>query len=377
MTIRADVSARERPEGMRLKPSYAVVGAIVLVVLVYLLARPFLGPAAKPGEAGGKAAAAPALPLVRVSLVPQMDHAYVVTFRGRTQAARTVVVRSETPGVVAATPILQGAYVRAGTLLCRLAVDARQASLDQARAELRARDLQMQASANLAAKGFRSKTQVLTDQAAMDSAAAAVRQAEVALRQVNIVAPFGGVFDHRDAEIGAYLAPGQSCGTMIELDPVLIVGDVPETEVANLKVGAGAAGRLVSGAVISGHVRFVSRDADPATRTYRVEITAANPGNRAPSGLSAEVRVGAGSGPAHLIPVSALVLDATGRQGVRFVDARGMVVFAPVAVLEETPAGVWARGLSGDVRLITVGQSYVSEGQKVRVSAAPPPGSGT
>ena len=358
---------------MRFKPSYMVVAAIVVVVFAYLLVRPFLGPADKSKAAGAQAAATPATPLVQVSDTPQAEHPYLVAFQGRTQAARTVVVRSETAGLVAATPVLQGSFVRAGTVLCRLAVDARAAALDQARAAMRAKQLQMQASANLAAKGFRSKTQVLTDQADLDSASAGVRSAEVALRQVNIVAPFAGVFDHRDAEVGAYLSPGQACGTVIELDPLLVVGDVPETEVGKVRLGAPAAAKLVSGASIGGHVRFVARDADPTTRTYRVEVIAPNTGNAVQSGLSAQMRVTAGVGPAHLIPVSALVLDAGGRQGVRFVGTDGRVAFAPVTVLEETPGGVWIAGLTGDVRLITVGQSYVSEGQKVRVGAAPVP----
>ena len=365
---------------MRFKPAYVVVAAIVAAVFAYLLLRPLLGHDAKTARAAqaAKASSVPALPLVRVSLTPEVQHPYGVTIRGRTQAARTVVVRSETAGVVAATPILQGTFVHNGTLLCRLAVDARQASLDQMRAEMRAKQLQMQASANLAAKGFRSKTQVLTDQAALDSASAGVRQAEVALRQVNIVAPFAGVFDHRDAEVGAYLAPGQSCGTMIELDPLLVVGDVPETDVGQVKVGAQATAKLVSGTIIVGRVRFVARDADPATRTYRVEITAANRGARTPAGLSAEVRIGAVVGPAHFVPVSALVLDSAGRQGVRYVESGGLVAFAPVTVLEETPQGLWVSGLHGPTQLITVGQSYVSEGQRVRAATAPatPPRNG-
>ena len=176
---------------MRFKPSYVVVAVIVAAVFAYLLVRPLLGHGDKAAQAAAKAlaASAAALPLVQVSLTPEARHTYAVTFRGRTQAARTVVVRSETAGVVAAAPILQGTFVRAGTVLCRLAVDARAAALDQMRANMRAKQLQMQASANLAAKGFRSKTQVLTDQAGLDAASAAVRQAEVALRQVNIVAP--------------------------------------------------------------------------------------------------------------------------------------------------------------------------------------------
>lgn len=364
---------------MRFKPSYVVVAVFVAAVFAYLLVRPLLGHDDKAARAAARdrSAGAAALPLVQVSLTPEARHTYSVTFRGRTQAARTVVVRSETAGVVASAPILQGTFVRAGAVLCRLAVDARAAALDQMRANMRAKQLQMQASANLAAKGFRSKTQVLTDQASLDSASAAMRQAEVSLRQVNIVAPFAGVFDHRDAEIGAYLAPGQSCGTMIELDPLLVVGDVPETDVGKIRVGAGATAKLVSGDIIAGRVRFVAHDADPTTRTYRVEVTAANRGGKTPSGLSAEVQIGAGVGPAHFVPVSALVLDAAGRQGVRHVAALGVVAFAPVTVLEETPGGVWISGLHGDARVITVGQSYVSEGQKVRVAAGRAPVAGT
>ena len=216
------------------------------------------------------------------------------TIRGRTQANRTVVVRSETSGVVAQTPVLQGSSVKAGALLCRLSVDARQASLAEAQANQKSKQLQMQASQNLAARGFRSPTQVLSDQASLDAASAAVRQAEVALDQVNIRAPFAGVFDHRDAEIGAYLSPGQSCGTLVELDPLLIVGDLAESDVGKVRVGETVSAKLVSGETIAGRVRYVAHDADPQTRTYRVEITASNPGGKVRSGLSADISVDAG-----------------------------------------------------------------------------------
>jgi multidrug efflux pump subunit AcrA (membrane-fusion protein) len=102
---------------------------------------------------------------------------------------------------------------------------------------------------------------------------------------------------------------------------------------------------------------------------YRVEIEAPNPGGRARAGLSAEVRINTGSGPAHLVPTTTLVLDSAGRQGVRYIIAGDRVAFAPVTVLDETPEGVWISGLSGDARVITAGQSYVSEGQKVRIPA--------
>ncbi|WP_068874161.1 MULTISPECIES: efflux RND transporter periplasmic adaptor subunit [unclassified Phenylobacterium] len=351
---------------MRLKPQYVFIMVLVAVVVLFFVVRSLFGGGAEKAEA--KAPPANAIPSVQAKLTPETVRELEVVMRGRTEAARSVVVRSETAGVVAATPAAEGAFVKQGQVLCRLSVDARQASLDQARAALKSRQLQRKAAAELAAKGYRSETQVLEAQANLDAAMAQVRAAEIALRQVDIRAPFSGVFDRRDAEIGTYLSPGQACGTMIELNPLLIVGDAPETEAARLRSGAPARARLVDGTTLNGRVRYVARDADPQTRTYHLEVIVPNPGNAVRSGLSADLRIAAGAGAAHLVPVSALVLDAAGRQGVRYVLADGRVAFSPVTVLDETPDGMWISGLKGSVNVITVGQSFVADGQKVRVA---------
>jgi multidrug efflux system membrane fusion protein len=353
---------------MRLKPQYVVIIAIVGVLLLFFGINTLFGGDKTANAKAPATASGP--PSVQVKLTPPTMREVQVIMRGRTEATRSVVVRSETAGVVAAVPATEGGVVRQGQVLCRLAVDARQASLDQARAMQKSRQLQRKAAADLAAKGYRSETQVLEAQANLDAAAAQVSAAEIALRQVEIRAPFSGVFDRRDAEIGAYLSPGQPCGTVIELNPLLVVGDVPETQAANLRIGAPATAVLVSGQTLSGRVRYVSRDADPQTRTYHVEVAVPNPQMSVRSGLSAELRIGAGAGTAHLVPVSTLVLDTAGRQGVRHVLPDGRVAFAPVTVQEETPQGMWVSGLSGSVRVITVGQSFVADGQKVRVAQA-------
>ena len=359
---------------MRLTSAHKfAIGIVVLVVLAFAAGTLFHNArmgreTASENKAVSDGTNTP--PKVQVTLTPEGVHPYSVRVRGRTEAARTVSVRSETAGIVAATPAVEGTYVTRGTVLCRLNVDAREASLAQARAALRSRELTRQATEELAAKGYRSQTQVLQDLANLDSARAALRQAEIALEQTNIRAPFNGVFDRRDAEVGAYLAPGQPCGTMIELNPLLIVADLPETEAGKFKVGAQAVATLVSGDALNGVVRYIAQDADPQTRTYRVEISAPNPRLTARSGLSADVRVSAGQGPAHLIQVSSLVLDSAGRQGVRYVDEGNVVRFAPLTLIEETAAGAWVAGLKGSVRVITVGQSYVAEGQKVVATPA-------
>jgi multidrug efflux system membrane fusion protein len=352
---------------MRFKPQYVVAGAIPAVVILYFVVRGLLGGHGAQPQA--HAATAPDTPVVQVSLIAPQLRPYAVLARGRTQAARIVSVRSETSGVVAATPVREGSFVRAGQVLCKLNVDAREAALEQAQANLRSKQLTQKASAELAARGFRSPTQALADQANLDQAAAAVRQAEVDLRRTDIRAPFAGVFNQRSVEVGAYLSPGGECGVVMELDPLKIVGDVPETEVAKLRVGAPAHAVLASGERLDGVVYYVAKDADPQTRTYPVVMVAHNPGSAVRGGLSAEISIDTGEGLAHLAPSSALVLDTAGRQGVRYVGPGGMVGFAPVRIIDETSQGVWVTGLTGAVRVITVGQSYVSEGQRVRVAA--------
>ena len=125
-----------------------VAGGILAVVGAYfLVSAVFFG--GHKHEA--KAAARPSLPLVQTSLTVPTLRPYTVLIRGRTEAARIVSVRSETSGVVAATPVREGSFVQAGQLLCKLNVDARQANLDQTRADLRAKQLTHKASAELAA----------------------------------------------------------------------------------------------------------------------------------------------------------------------------------------------------------------------------------
>src|SRR5690242_1243973 len=122
---------------MRLRPQYVVIIAIIGVLVLFFGINTLFG-----GNKTANAKAPPPAsgpPSVQVKLTPPTLRQVEVVMRGRTEATRSVVLRSETAGVVAATPTAEGSAVRQGQVVCRLAVDARQASLDQARAMLKSR----------------------------------------------------------------------------------------------------------------------------------------------------------------------------------------------------------------------------------------------
>ncbi len=87
--------------------------------------------------------------------------------------------------------------------------------------------------------------------------------------------------------------------------------------------------RLVTGEVVKGKVRYISKSAAATTRTYRIDIEAANPDNRIPDGITAEVAITLAAVKATKVPRSALTFSAQGKLGVRAVDGEGKVSFIP------------------------------------------------
>ncbi|MEC9196981.1 MAG: efflux RND transporter periplasmic adaptor subunit, partial [Pseudomonadota bacterium] len=200
------------------------------------------------------------------------------------------------------------------------------------------------------------------------SARAGVAMAEKEIDRLTITAPFDGVLESDTAEIGSLMQTGSICGTVIQLDPIKVVGFVPETEVNRIQLGARAGARLTTGQEVTGKVVFLSRSADETTRTFRVEIEVANPELTIRDGQTAEVAIGAQGAMAHLLPQSALTLNDDGALGVRVVGAGNITRFMPVDVLRDTIKGVWVSGLPSESDVIVVGQEFVTDGVPINPS---------
>lgn len=339
------------------------------------------------------------------SVAQEIDSAVIL--RGETAAARQVDVRAETTAAVISEPIRKGRFVEAGELLCRLDTGVRdsnlaeaqarfeeaksrvpeaEARLEEAQARLEEAAIVDNAATRLIEGGFASQTRVATTKAGLSAAeagvesaragleaaqsgiqaaAASVASAQKAIDRLEITAPFAGLLESDTAELGALLQEGALCATIIQLDPIKLVGFVPETEVDRVELNALARARLVSGREVQGAVTFVSRSSDPATRTFRVELDVANPDFSIRDGQTAEVMIAAAGAWAHKLPQSSLTLNADGRLGVRTVQADNTVGFIPVDIVRDEIDGVWMTGLPEAVNVIVVGQEFVTAGVAV------------
>jgi len=305
---------------------------------------------------------------VRAQKMTAVPHAAEIVIHGRTQAVRAVSVKSETSGTVAKVDVEKGTLVKAGDIICELQPDARLAQVAQAQAAMKQAQLEYQASSKLADKGYRSPTDVAASKAKLDSAAAGVRAAEIELERTKLRAPFDGVVDDRMVEVGDFMQPGGACARVVDLDPILVVGQVSERDVDQLNIGEPGHAKLMDGSDHEGKVRFVARSADQATRTFRIELELPNGDGAVRDGETADIRVPVKAVMAQRLSPAILGLDDKGVLGVRIVDATNVVRFFPVTVIADAGDGVWVSGLPEQATVITVGQEYVVPGQKVEVA---------
>ena len=289
-----------------------------------------------------------------------------VVLRGRSEALRNVEIKVETQGRVEEILVEAGQKVRAGDVLVRLAEDDRPAILAEAKALHVQRKLEYEAAKKLSAKGFRAETQLAGNLAQLQAAEAAVRRAEIEFANTVIKAPFDGLVDERDVEIGDFLDTGDAIARVVDLNPILVVAHINEQEVGQLVIGAEAEARFITGQTAKGRLRFIGSVADPLTRTFRVELELENPEGRIPDGVTAELVIPLAEQPAHLVSPAILTLTDDGVVGVKTLEAGDTVGFHPVVIKGTGPEGVWLGGLPQDVTLITVGQDFVTVGQSVK-----------
>ncbi len=299
----------------------------------------------------------------RVSTAEPM--AREVVLNARTEANRTVRLAAETSGRVVEILAERGGFVAAGDPVARLDRRDREAAVAEARAALEQRTIEYDGARRLGERGFQAETQVAAAKAALEFARYHLRRAEIELGHTDVVAPFDGVLEERPIELGSFLDIGDAVARIVDLDPILVVSDVPEAAIGHVAVGSPAEVRLADGTRLDGRVRFVAREANERTRTFRVEVEVANPDHGIPAGLSTALALVLDPVPAHRVSPGLMVLDDAGVLGVKAVAEDGTVAFHPVEIVRAEADALWVAGLPERLELIIVGQGFVAPGQPV------------
>jgi RND family efflux transporter MFP subunit len=262
-----------------------------------------------------------------------------------------------------------GAHVAAGQSLARL---------DPADVALQAAQAQSQYTLALAdAKRFRDlREKNFVSAAALDAKETALKAAESQLGMANnqsgyanLAADHPGIVAVTLAEPGQVVAAGQPVFRIAQDGEREVAIGLPETAVANLKVGADATIGLWSGGrTYRGRLRELSPAADPATRTFAARVSLQEADSAVVLGMTATVRFVTGTEPIVTIPITAVFQQGNGAAVWVVADATTLTL-VPVRVAAYTDSGATiAEGLAGGERVVVAGVHKLSQGQKVRVA---------
>ena len=188
----------------------------------------------------------------------------------------------------------------------------------------------------------------------------------VELNRTEVKAPFSG-FIEQIVKPGNFLERGQVCATIIQLNPIIFVAEVPEFNINKVETGQDVDIRLVTGEFINGKLTFVSKSASPSTRTFKVESKIVNKNGLVRDGITAEMTIKTKLVMAHKISPSILLLNDEGKIGIRSVE-NDIVKFHNITILEDSESGLWITGIPKELELIVQGQGFVEDGQKVLIN---------
>jgi len=188
----------------------------------------------------------------------------------------------------------------------------------------------------------------------------------VELNRTEVKAPFSG-FIEQIVKPGNFLERGQVCATIIQLNPIIFVAEVPEFNINKVETGQDVDIRLVTGEFINGKLTFVSKSASPSTRTFKVESQIKNKNGLVRDGITAEMTIKTKLVMAHKISPSILLLNDEGKIGIRSVE-NDIVKFHNITILEDSESGLWITGIPKELELIVQGQGFVEDGQKVLIN---------
>ncbi|MCG9650240.1 efflux RND transporter periplasmic adaptor subunit [Vibrio brasiliensis] len=306
------------------------------------------------------------IPLAKVqftSFVAEATHKTIELY-GRTAPNKQAKLGAEIAGKITQLKVTKGDSVKQGQEIALIDKGDLDIQLQRAQALLKVKEKEFKAAQSLKSKGLQGEVAFSTAQAGLVEAKAMVSNARIALRNTSVKAPFTGIVDHLFIEKGDFVGVGDPVATLLDLSQIVIEADVSERHIQALQLNQEASIRFINGSEAVGKVRYISRVSSPATNTFPIEIELANPGQKIPAGVSAEVGLNLQDQLAVKITPAMLALDEAGNLGVKTLVAKH-VKFVPIQLVKAEQDGVWLTGLGEQVDIITTGQGFVRDGDAV------------
>jgi RND family efflux transporter MFP subunit len=293
----------------------------------------------------------PDLVYVRAAAAPAVREQ---AFDGVLEAVNTATVSAQASGRIVELPVDVDSTVSKGDVIARLRDTEPRARLDASQAALReAQAAVTEAQADYARikevfdKKLIAQAQMDRATAARDAAQARLAQAQAALAGAQeqeehalVRAPYAGIVTARQVQVGELASPGQPLVTMLSLDRLRAVVDVPQQFIAALRSASAARVVLPDGNAVAAGAIHIFPYADEHTHTFRVRVELPEAGTHAIyPGELVKVAFAVGEEPALSVPSTALAHRGE-VTGLYVADEQQRLQFRAVRAGRSLPDGV-------------------------------------
>jgi len=222
-----------------------------------------------------------------------------------------------------------------------------------------------------------ARAQYDATQAELRSAHALISEAQIALHDTALIAPFSGDIIKKAVEVGSFVGPGIPAVVLAKTDKLKIIFGVPDTTVRSLKLGqpVSVAVDAVPNRTFNARITRIAAAADPKTRTFDVEVAIPNSGHLLKAGMIASLQLGTSDRKNQqasvLVPLSAIAQGKDGKYGVFVVSATDAGNVArlravDVGTVEGSQIQI-VNGLKLGDTIVTTGATLLTDGQRVEV----------
>jgi RND family efflux transporter MFP subunit len=212
--------------------------------------------------------------------------------------------------------------------------------------------------------------------AALDNAKAVLAEAQTALEDSSLRAPFDGWVVKRSVDVGALVGPSVAGFTIADTRSVRAVFGVPDHAIGRIKLGQRQ--KIMTDVfpdAFAGRVTAVSPAADPKSRVYSVEVTIPNPKNQLKAGMIASLSLGGEilSGEVLAVPLSSVIRDPQKPEAFAVLLTEGSGDPATVHARPVELGDAYGNmiqvlgGVKSGEQVVTAGATLVKSGEQVRI----------
>ncbi|NRB41137.1 MAG: efflux RND transporter periplasmic adaptor subunit [Pseudomonadales bacterium] len=300
-----------------------------------------------------------------VEIAPQFIEKELQIY-GRTQAHKTLLLRSERDATVQQLFLQQGHAVNAGTRLMRLDAGNLKNRILHAQALLKQRQLEYDSAISLQEEGFQARLIVAQKSTLLAEAQAALADLNNQQRDTLIKSPLQGILNQVFVEQGDYLKVGDKVAQVLVLNPIIVVIHVPETAVVDLAKGQKADVSLLNGKHYEAEVTYIAASSDSGTNTFKVELELDNSDYKIPAGISSTVTLKTQRLAATPISPAYLSLNELGQSGLYVVED-GLARFKPANIVKSNAKQLWVDSLGDNAQVIIAGHQGILEGSRIEL----------